>query len=60
MSLGSVDTPDLPEPAPPPATEVDVEPTREATRRRLRKSAAAKTLMTGQFLEPPTLMKPGL
>ncbi len=54
------DKPDDPEPAVIPATEVDVEPTREATRKKYGKSAAANTLLTDEFLEPPTLLKPGL
>ena len=60
MSLGSVDTPDMPPPPPPPPTEVDVDPSKEAIRKRLRRSAAANTLMTGEFLDPPTIMSPRL
>jgi len=59
-SMSKVDMPDMPPPPSPPPTEVDVDPTKEETRKRLRKSAAANTLMTGEMLDAPTVMKPRL
>jgi len=58
--LAGPDMPGMPPPPSPPPTEVDVDPTKEETRKRLRKSAAANTLMTGEMLEAPTVMKPRL
>ena len=60
LGKSKVDMPDMPPPPSPPPTEVDVDPTKEETRKRLRKSAAANTLMTGEMLDAPTVMKPRL
>ena len=54
MTFGSV-TPEMPPLPSPPPSEVDVDETKEAMRKRLRKSAAANTLMTGEMLEPITV-----
>lgn len=49
-----------PPPVGAPPSQVDVEPSRDAERRRLKRTTAANTLLTGDFLEPPTLLRPGL